>query len=368
MSALVLAVVVAGTVPTPATAAVALGSTPAASWRVNGRVYAALQVGNTVYLGGDFTAAISPTGQQVARQRLAAFTMDTGALVTGWRADAGATVRALATDGTWLYAGGAFGRVAGQPRSRLARVSLTTGGLDPGFAPTLDAAVRGLAVSGGSLYAGGTFATVNGTTHNHVVKLDAATGAVDPAFTASVGGVGVFGVVMSPVSDTVFLAGQFPTVNSRSRVGLAAVDGATGALVGPAFAQSVNPMLAVDVSDDGTMVFGGGGTGTNGAYGWQAATGQLTWRRSADGDVQAIDFFDGEVYFGFHDGFGGDPTTKIRAADAATGVLDPDFVPVFDRFWGVFAIDVTEQGLVLGGDFTTVSGVPARCWARFLAG
>lgn len=355
----------AGLIPEPAQAAVSISSTPAASWRLNGRVYATLIVGNTVYVGGTFTTATSPTGQQVTRQRLAAFSMDTGALVTTWRADAGSTVRALATDGSALYVGGSFGRVAGQPRPYLAKVSLATGQLDPTFAPAPNNAVRALEAGGGALWVGGTFTSVNGVARNRIVRLDPSSGAVDPTFTASVGGVGVFGVRRSPVSGVVYLVGQFPTVNGVARAGVAAVNGTTGALVGPAFAQSVNPTFAVDVNDDGSMVFAGGGTGANRAYGWRTATGQLAWARSADGDMQAIDHFDGEVYFGFHDGYGGNPTIKVRAVDAVTGALDADWIPSFNQFWGVFAIHVTDAGLVLGGDFTTVSGVSARGWARF---
>lgn len=73
----------------PAQADVFTSDTPAAGWGVNGNVYATLVVGDTVYVGGSFSAAVSPTGQQVARANIAAFSMSSGALRTGWRADAG---------------------------------------------------------------------------------------------------------------------------------------------------------------------------------------------------------------------------------------------------------------------------------------
>ena len=90
------------------------------------------------------------------------------------------------------------------------------------------------------------------------------------------------------------------------------------------------------------------------------------------GDIQAIDFLDGSVYFGFHQGFAGDRCEKVRAADARTGALDEDFRPTFDRFLGVLAIDAVDAtdtrdaAVVVGGRFTEVSGVDAEGFARFV--
>jgi hypothetical protein len=345
-------------------AAVVLSSVPAQSWSVNGRVYATLVVDDTVFVGGDFTQAVSTTGQQVARARLAAFSMTTGELLT-WRADAGSTVRALAADGTHLYVGGAFGRLGGQARGYLGRVSLTSGQLDTSYVPTLNAPVRALDLGPAGLYVGGTFTAVNGLTRNRIALVDTAQGALVPGFTGSVGGTGVFGIAVSPTTSTVYVVGQFSTVNSISRVGVAALSSQHGATLPVTFSGAVNPTFGVDVSDDGSMVFGAGGSGANRASGWRASDGAAVWHHSTDGDIQAIDFFDGITYFGFHDGYQSDTSLKIRAVNAYTGVLDPDFLPHFDAFWGVFAISATERGLVLGGEFTTVGGVPARGFARF---
>jgi hypothetical protein len=47
-------------------------------------------------------------------------------------------------------------------------------------------------------------------------------------------------------------------------------------------------------------------------------------------------------------------------------VIDPDFRPLMNQFWGVFGIDASSNGLAVGGDFTSIQGVAARGWARFL--
>ena len=78
-------------------------------------------VGDVVYVGGTFTSATGPTGTSVPRRNLAAFSMTTGALLTGWRADAGAGVTSIVSDGQALYVGGHFGRINNVPRTRLAK-------------------------------------------------------------------------------------------------------------------------------------------------------------------------------------------------------------------------------------------------------
>lgn len=131
---------------------------------------------------------------------------------------------------------------------------------------------------------------------------------------------------------------------------------------------SVRPTLGLDLSDDGTRLYGAGGNSSNTMAAWSTGTGTRVWRVSADGDIQAVDYFDGVVYFGFHDGYQNNGTTKLLAADALTGAVDPDFRPRFNQFWGVFAISASSGGLVAGGQFTTVSGVRAPGVVRFSPG
>ena len=70
---LVPPLVFAGLLLAPATAASLVPDTPEQSWRVNGRVYATVVVGNSVFVGGHFSQAVSPTGATAPRSNLAAF-------------------------------------------------------------------------------------------------------------------------------------------------------------------------------------------------------------------------------------------------------------------------------------------------------
>lgn len=346
-------------------AAAPVGSTPAPSWRVDGRVYASVVVGNTVVVGGSFTTATSPSGERVPRRNLAAFRLDTGELLRGWRADAGSLVRALDHDGTWLYVGGAFGRVGGVPASRTARVRLADGWVDPAFRATADQPVRAIDVRDGVLWIGGRFLTVNGQPRQRVAKLDPVTGQVDPTFRTQVDG-DVWGLAKNPVSDTLYVSGPFGRAGGASRVGVAALDATTGAARSTVFASSSRPTLGLAVNDAGTRLFGAGGAGANTMSAWGTSTGARQWRHVVMGDVQAVTHHRGTVYFGFHDGHQGNTRVKVLAADEATGVLDPGFRPQISSFWGVFAVAASDAGVVVGGEFTSVSGVPAQGWARFL--
>lgn len=62
--------------------------------------------------------------------------------------------------------------------------SATTGAM-ASFAPSVNGAVWAIEPSGSSLYIGGEFTTVNGVARRGVAKIDATTGAVDTAFDAS---------------------------------------------------------------------------------------------------------------------------------------------------------------------------------------
>jgi len=350
-----------------ASASVWFDDTPVQGWGVNGRVYATAIAGDTVIVGGTFTAAVSTTGTTVARKNLAAFSMSTGQLLTSWKADAGSTVRALVTDGTSVWVGGSFAKVGGKTAKFIAKVSAATGAVDTTFslAASLDNTVRALAIKGTDLYAGGPFLNASGVSRPRVARFNAQLGTFDPTFTPTPNG-DVWGIAVNPNTPVVYLAGKFSAVSGATRTGVAAVSSVDGAVQSTVFGSSAKPTLGLAINEDGSMLFGAGGSGQNAAAAWNTGTGASVWRQVTDGDIQAIAYYDHTVYFGFHDGYQGDPTLKLLAADSNTGVLE-SFSPRFDSFWGTFALAVSPSGLVAGGDFTQVAGVPAPGFARFPA-
>jgi len=361
--ALLVTVILAAGAFAPAQAAV-VSETPTRGWGVNGRVYTTKIVDGTVYVGGQFSQAISATGQTVARRNLAAFNLSDGSLVTDWRADAGSVVYTLDSDGTALYAGGNFSTIGGVTRRRVARLNLNTGNVQGGFNASVSGGpVRALDVADDAVYIGGSFSQVNGAGRNFLAKLDAADGSSVAGFTGQPNAM-VRALRMSPTAPMLYIAGDFTAVSGSSRIGVGGVSSDTGRASGPALQYTTAKQYTVDVSTDGSQVFSG--ADSNAVTAWRTSNGTRQWRDWTDGNVQAVKYQDGTLYFGFHDGMNLDTSVKLLAINASNGVLDDTFRPVIRQFWGVFTIDATATAVVAAGEFTSANGVRAQNLARFL--
>lgn len=178
----------------------------------------------------------------------------------------GDTVFAVGKFSTARPAGAAPG-VDTVARANLLAYDLATGELRTGFVADLNAQAKALAASpdGRTLYVGGDFTTVNGTARQRVAALDAATGEVDSTFAASANGQ-VKAIVAT--AGTVYLGGSFSTLGSTARQNLGAVQATTGSTV-PGFAPAVDgAVLALVMSPAGTtprLVLGGSFTTVNGS-------------------------------------------------------------------------------------------------------
>ena len=93
-----------------------------------------------------------------------------------------------------LYAGGSFSTVTAAAgttpqgtftRNRILAFNAANGNISTAFAPNFNGDVWAIVPSGTSLYVGGNFSTVNGVARRALVKIDATTGAVDPTFNAN---------------------------------------------------------------------------------------------------------------------------------------------------------------------------------------
>ncbi len=336
--------------------------TPLAGWRVNGPAYAVKVVDNIVYVGGSFTEARSPDGTTSRRVNLAAFDVTSGSLIGSFRADTDGRVRALASDGSTLWVGGSFGTIGGVSRSRLAAVDGASGSVRTGFKANANSNVYALDYRAGRLFVGGSFSAISGVSRSRAAEVDPGSGAARPW--NPVADATVHAVRATSTADNVYLGGNFATVGGAARTGVAVVNGTNGAVLSRTF-NSQKYALALDLNEDGTRLFGGFGGSSNELAAWDTATGAKKWHQVADGDVQAVAVQGDVVYFGFHDGFAGDLTLRLLAADATTGAIDSDFRPTFDSYWGVRSLSVTDGYVVAGGEFTKVSGVPAEGLVRF---
>jgi hypothetical protein len=135
-------------------------------------------------------------------------------------------------------------------RSNVVAFSATTGSVDPGFAPLVDGQVWAVAASGSSVWLGGNFTTVNGTARPALAKLDLATGVLDTSFAPPLRGGRVTDLELS--GGRLYVAGTF---GKR----LLALDPATGAtspylstaVTGKLPDSNAGQVFKIDVSPDG---------------------------------------------------------------------------------------------------------------------
>lgn len=143
--------------------------------KVNGPVWsiATSADGKWVAIGGDFTVV-----NDQPRQRIALFNVATGNLVAGWDPAVNFRVAALRIFANTVYLGGSFGKVGRVARNRLAAVSLTTGALLT-WNPDANDDVHAIEVStdGTRVIVGGGFTKLKSQDRHALAIVNATTGA-----------------------------------------------------------------------------------------------------------------------------------------------------------------------------------------------
>ncbi len=370
---------------------------------VRGVVYASLQQGDRIYIGGEFDFAgrwsgssqiVDTAGGRVAfpalrsvgdinvaipdgvggwfvggsfsqvlgSPRIGLARITKAGKLTTFRADVTGSVNALALSGGTLYVGGNFSSVGGASRSNLAAVNAGTGAVT-GWTPGANGTVRAMEVSGSSLLVGGAFSQAGGASRTGLAQLDLASG------TATAFNPGVTGEVraLDASGGTLYVGGDFSNAAGASRTDLAAIDIATAAATAwaPTTDGAVNALSVA-----GSQVVVGGeftsasgqprqnlaGFGTDGSLtAWQAdANGPvLDLEPAPSGDVQAVGAFTTV------DGL---PRLNGAAVNAAGDVTAWD--PGTDATIRAVAVStaknaagVTVSNNLLGGSFEYVNGV-----------
>ena len=282
----------------------------------NGTVWAVKIVGDTVYIGGDFSLVRSSSGSSQVRNNLAAITISTG-VVTSWRADTNSIVYAIDGNSNNLWIGGAFTTIASVSRNRIASVNTATAAVRSGVDPNANGTVRKLHRTGGNVYIGGSFTAIDGTSMRHLVRIATGDGSVDLSWNPNPNHP-VTGIDLPSAGDIVYVGGSFTTMGGQPHnyvVGLSPTD---ASVVTPPYANLTAKAIDLAVTPSGDRVMAGLGGLANRITVWNAATGAQSWRKIMDGDVQAVRYFSGNVYFGFHDAYQGDTNAKLMSADVYT--------------------------------------------------
>jgi hypothetical protein len=115
-----------------------------ATWAPDGTVHALVQVGSTIYIGGDFDRLTPVSGHAMA------YDASTGATMAPWPVIDGDVLASVADGRGGFFLGGAFTNADGKAHRDLVHVE-ADGSVDPGFDPLVNGSVNALAVAGGRL-------------------------------------------------------------------------------------------------------------------------------------------------------------------------------------------------------------------------
>ncbi len=299
----------------------------------NNTVYAmALQSNNKLIVGGDFTQADGVPRQRIARMNSDG-TLDPTFLLPSYTMGANGSVRALAvqTDGRILV-GGLFTNFNSIALNYVTRLN-TDGTQDSLFNPGSGAdnpvyAIAQTFVAGQSkVLLGGSFASVSGVSFNGIARLNS-DGTPDTSFSPGLGANATVYALALQSDGKVLIGGDFTAVNGNTNYNHIA-------------------RLNIDGTLDATFV---PGTGPNDSV--RAITLQL------DGGI---------LLGGVFTSVNGNTNCYHVARLTPSGSVDTGFNPGLGANDAVFSIAIqTDSRIVLGGSFTTCSGVTRSRITRLL--
>lgn len=340
----------------------------------NGAVLTIAYAKNTVYVGGDFTAAIV-NGKPVARGHLAAVDARTGALLP-WSPTTDGRVKSLVLSGSSIYLAGDFTTVGGQKRDSLARVDAAAGTLDSTFKHSVTGRPLAAFAAHGRLYVGGTITAVDGQARGRLAAFSLSSGKLDAGWRPTADDQVE---TIAAAGGRVYVGGKFHKVNSLPGYArLAALDPKSAAIV-PGFKPQPSVITyALAVTDSAVFSAHGGQGGRITRY---TPEGALKWSATFDGDAQAVTVLGDTVYAGGHfdracstartgsQGAcvdGSDNRVKLAALSAADGRL-LDWTADANGVEGVLALASSAKlgKVAMGGAFTTVEGRQQKRFAQF---
>lgn len=362
---------------------------------MNSYVQAITQVGNTVFVGGDYAYVQSVSGEQVQQPYLTGYDVNTGELVRTFVPKFNNQIKSLeALPNGLLAVGGEFTQVNGQDISGLVLLDPTTGEVKNDWNWKLEnrvsggtVSVKGMDVQGDYLYLGGTFTHLTGsaggtpTYARNMARYNIKTGAIDwkfrPAFNGTVNGVSA-----SEDGSTVYAAGYFGTVNNENAKRLAALNTADGSRkanwdweLSYPDARAIGG-FQFDVQDAGSTVFTGGAEHIIAQYDASTFARRSSSITRDGGDFQDLHKSGNTIYGACHCGdYTYEGGTKhdnpwdqahdvqqmrlVSAFDATTGAVQPEFNPQIrgasgNGIWESF-VD-TKGTLWVGGDINSSVG------------
>jgi hypothetical protein len=318
-SAVIAVVLATAGVLVPAVPAAAVPAPlPQETWVANGAVYAVAHAGNRLYIGGSFSRVGPNTGFGVPLDPL------TGARASVFPKVNGPVLVAVPDGSGGWFIGGDFSRVGDKSRHNAARI--LADGTVGGWNPSTDLPVRAIALAWNRkvAYIGGDFTTVQSAARSGLAAVNIFTGFPDPAWNPAPAGGTVNALALSADESRLYAGGAFTTLEGVARSGLAALDAVSGSLVGA----------------------------------WKPSPG--------GGAVEALALAGSRLFVGGAFTTVGSATRKrLAAVDALTGALDDDWKPSADAPVHALALAPGGDRLYAGGAFTTINGANRKRLGAF---
>ena len=292
---------------------------------LDGTVHAHAQVGDRIFVGGDFQRVQRPNGTIITQPYIFAYDVNTGLIDENFRPVLNNSVQALETGagGNGFYAAGRFNQWNNSTAVRIAKLS-ANGTLDTSFQGSANAVIRDIAVTSKAVYLAGDFTVASGQPRIGFAALRLGSGAADPGF--------VFNVQNSQATGSQLARGIVAAPDGNSVYGLHfgnEINGVTRQAVVKVNTSQPNAFLAnwsipwdsqkrvencvdflrdIAISPDGTfIVIGGQGRdyGPNCDSVLRYETGgtgsqQFTWTARFYSSVFSLAVSDGAVYVGGH--------------------------------------------------------------------
>ncbi|MFF2371802.1 PKD domain-containing protein [Agromyces sp. NPDC058110] len=402
----------ADTAPEPGLpATVSSDSLPTA--QMNGVAWDQAIVGDTVFVGGNFTAArpagAAPGASTVGRTHLLSYRLSTGQL-TSWAPNLNGQVRAMDTspDGSILYVVGAFTTVNGASRSRIVAFDTATGAVIPGFNASANGELFAVAASSTTAFFAGNLTSAGGVSRPGRAAAASASNGATTAWAPVLSDGRAYAMEVSPDGSKVVIGGSFLSANGSANpgFGLVGVNSTTGSTV-PTPANNIirnagNSAAIYGMSSDGDSVYGSGyvllsssGTGnTEGTFRMDWATLNLIWMADCRGDEYGSASQGGVVYVAGHphqcEWVGSFPERDPRTFQRALAFTKAPFSVVREninygkpatrplaffpdinlgnftgQYQGPWTVQANDQYVAYAGEFTQVNGVGQQGLSRF---
>ncbi len=200
-------------------------------------------IGNRVFIVGTFTSIQNNTSNNtttVNQRWLASYNLDTGLVDTNFRPtfDRSLTEIEASPDGTKLFVVGRFNAVNGITKRKVVALDATTGAVITGFTANANSQVESVEASNTTVYIGGDFISVNGTPRANLAAVNATTGQVVSGFVNNLsGGIGVDGrltaqaLALTHDGSKLLVVHTGRQINGQDRYGVGLIDTQTNQLL-----------------------------------------------------------------------------------------------------------------------------------------